>query len=120
MNIVEDVSMTKKKSSVSLISREKMAWGILLTAFAIFLIFFFASPSEIPNLKPRGDGSISSSADTGDTATMNAIKIKPVVIDNVFFISFLPITDQKSIYSFNYILTSYNNSNQINNMRNPV
>ena len=47
MNIVEDTIITKKKSAMPLIGREKMAWGILLTAFAVFLLFFFGIPISI-------------------------------------------------------------------------
>ena len=47
MNIVKDTSTITNKSSIGLISREKLAWGILLTAFVIFLFFFFGIPISI-------------------------------------------------------------------------
>ncbi len=47
MNIVENTTRSTKKSSLSLISREKMAGGILLAAFVVFLFFFFGIPISI-------------------------------------------------------------------------
>ena len=47
MNIVDSNSTTPQKNSLKLISRERMASGILLSAFVIFLILFFGIPFSI-------------------------------------------------------------------------
>ena len=47
MNIVDTNSTTPQKNSLKLISRERMASGILLSAFVIFLILFFGIPFSI-------------------------------------------------------------------------
>ncbi|MGB0388200.1 MAG: FecR domain-containing protein [Ardenticatenaceae bacterium] len=44
MSIMESNSTKPKRSSLKLLTREQTAWVILLTAFAIFVFFFFAIP----------------------------------------------------------------------------